>query len=851
MSTNQSHKYFRLTLISPNVSLALLDILKPIPDASHTRDLTTAPPNSECYPHTRRPVIDGIKTWVQTPISKDSGCHVRWLYGFVGCGKSAIAQTVAREVAEGGGLAGSFFFFRVGGPRSRIARLPETLAYQLSLSVPATVPFIRRTVETDGTLLVPGSHCLQLRMRRLVYEPFRDAVVSSVQDCWLIVIDGLDECVDHDQVKEFISGLLEFFKKNPTMPLRFLITSRVEEHIYRHLQSDSVCLEDLADHGSSEDIKHFLCMFFENEVKTKLVTRTYGKWPTEDQVRQLVKRVDGSFIFASTFAKYILGDIDNDLRLAGSALSNVQRQGDGRTPRERLEQVLGINPGLDDLYSEILSRAEHLPYFPHIMITLRAAKRGWSIQDFARHLSCETDQIINVLVNLQAIIQVPGTDDSPVTFFHRSLRDFLQEDRRAGRFSQDSLTRQLLTRIKDFPYFTETLNTYVFWDDLERKVESGVVDGADVQDMKRVLNGLFPFTGKWTFPGCDLTDFLTNPRRARQFHVSVEGLCVEVLSREQDPRFFEVFRTLLILPPHHRTLERVSVQSGVDQATVQDFAQRLMPIAYFPEHATAASKVTLTRWNADEYMLKSESFRQFYPSLDSWCGETLALVSNLPHHEDVISSFVFGQWKRYGILPLRVLCSMVSLPKNPVKEALRGLRPFVLMDENAEYAVLEYPPFVDLLLNGEHSQHVRASVDVFITRRLTQLQEIQVPYIMEVIAGLVVRVGSPDAATPTALARSLELEPSTVLNALVGLFPFCSQPARLCPLHGLDYAFKCSKEFLRFVVDGDRAGRFVIVLSEDQRETLKQVLQSGVTANDPRHPYVWSHHHVARQGVPS
>jgi len=78
------------------------------------------------------------------------------------------------------------------------------------------------------------------------------------------------------------------------------------------------------------------------------------------QTKRLVEHVDSSFIFASTLAKYIMGRVDDDVRLEGGAIGGIPPVGDGLTPIERLQRALQINPGLDSLYAQILSRSQHL-----------------------------------------------------------------------------------------------------------------------------------------------------------------------------------------------------------------------------------------------------------------------------------------------------------------------------------------------------------------------------------------------------------------------------------------------------------------------------------------------------------
>jgi len=325
---------------------------------------------------------------------------------------------------------------------------------------------IRKAVEDEPTLLSPGPHSLEVRVRRLVLEPFKRAVpsvTSILKGPWLIVIDGLDECVDHDEVEEFIIALLFFFEENPKVPLRFLIASRVEQHIHRHLQSDSVSLENLIDYAPDADIKFFLRMFFQKEAKTNRVIRSYGDWPTKDQISKLVEHIGGSFIFAATFARYILGRIDDDIRLEEAPLTKVQQPPkDGLTPMERLELALNINPGLDGLYAHILSRAEESPHFPKLLLCLCLRDRhnlSNSIADIADMLACETFRVTEILVKLQAIVQVPGDDHTPVTFFHTSVHDFLRDEGRSHRFSSDSLLKAF-----GFNGFDDLQNLLTVWD---------------------------------------------------------------------------------------------------------------------------------------------------------------------------------------------------------------------------------------------------------------------------------------------------------------------------------------------------------------------------------------------------
>ncbi|KAJ2929787.1 hypothetical protein H1R20_g7284, partial [Candolleomyces eurysporus] len=302
----------------------------------------------------------------------------------------------------------------------------------MATSLPDTVPLIQAAVKAEPELLQDeSSFSLSARLQRLVYNPFKAATSQASLaklfqwTPYLIIIDGLDECDDKQAVQEFITATLKFFKKHPSIPLRILITSRVEQHIHSCLAADSgVILKDLADHCLRDDIVEFMRVVFEAETRSNPVIQAYvrenGSWPSHTDSEKLVDHIGGSFIFGSTLFRFIF---------QGSA-----SPADPSTPLDRLPLALTIDPGLDGLYSATLARSEHIPHFSDIISTIVLLERPLSISGIAELLGIRAHEVVCVLIGLQAIIQVPGTDDAPVTFYHTSLRDFLTNEGRSGRF---------------------------------------------------------------------------------------------------------------------------------------------------------------------------------------------------------------------------------------------------------------------------------------------------------------------------------------------------------------------------------------------------------------------------------
>ncbi|RXW22409.1 hypothetical protein EST38_g3446 [Candolleomyces aberdarensis] len=420
--------------------------LNPIPDASHTRDRKTSPPDSACFPGTREGVITEVTTWANAvdlaPRTEEGKIentvsalviytptpHVYWLHGFAGCGKSAVSLKLADIFEQSGRFLASYFFFRNAGDRSTMKRFAVTLASQLASALPATVPFIEAALRTDPGLL---SNCVSLtrQLERLVYKPFQAVMKGELlekalaEGPFIIVIDGLDECEDRRGVEEFINHMLGFFDEHPTIPLRVFIASRVEQHIQACLETDGVFLGNLDSHSARDDIHKSVRESFQTVAKKDCVIRAYirarGAWPMWYDLYKLVSHIDGSFVLASTIFKYIVQP------------ATVE---DPLTPMDRLPLTLEVT-GLDGLYAQTLARSQHLPHFRNIISTIALLKRPLSIVEIADLLGIQAFEVVGVLLNLQAIIHVPGTDEKgEVTVCHTSLRDFLTTERRSGTF---------------------------------------------------------------------------------------------------------------------------------------------------------------------------------------------------------------------------------------------------------------------------------------------------------------------------------------------------------------------------------------------------------------------------------
>ena len=345
-------------------------------------------------------MVQDIDNWSRSPGDR----HLTLLDGPAGFGKSAIARTVAERWERSERLAGTFFFFRNSGDQSKVIRLVSTLAYDLTHYLPGTTQSIENALTKDARLL---NRPIEHQFQKLIVDPV--AALPKQSHRRMIVIDALDECEDRESIRKFIEFTtnIDYSK----FPIDILFTSRREEHIRRIFKSPSfnhmiyqISLSNTA-FGIHGDIEHFLRSKFNTiyQENRRLMGNTPLPWPSQSDLSDIVRKVNGSFIFASTLTRYI---------------------SEGVEPPQRLKLIVERHNGVDGMYTEIIQQFWGHEHFPIVFSTIMLLHRPLSVTGLASFLDLSIPDILIEIFKIQSILVIPADNETPVDVVHTSLRDF-------------------------------------------------------------------------------------------------------------------------------------------------------------------------------------------------------------------------------------------------------------------------------------------------------------------------------------------------------------------------------------------------------------------------------------------
>ncbi|KAK7033676.1 hypothetical protein VNI00_012676 [Paramarasmius palmivorus] len=447
-------------------------------------------------------MIADISKWIEDETKTTS---VLWLHGTAGIGKSAIAQHIAEKYAETR-LAAAFFFSRSDPTRDNIYPFIASIAYQLckvgSLSHPMLCSKIIEAIGVDPNVL--EASC-EVQLRNLIIEPCLRVDPPS----WnamrnLLVIDGLDECVDRSSQRRVLELILRLISAVFPPSWIVFLCSRPESQIrdgVEQIRSLRGFLKEI-DMNEQEDLNRDIARYLTDEFsrirrERRRVLGTEGAvWPGDNVIDELVRRADKQMIFAATIIKFI--------------------DSDDEPPQDRLETVRQIfvevgsdSPyaALDALYHQILSTCGkwdkvqpvlQLLVTPHSYHDTRTPWRSPAM--IARFLDVREAQVLVTLDKLHSVLRIPSGngDEHPENVYvaHATFTEFLGDCSRSAEFYTPKMSESeycefvalfSLRTLSDLAHHYPPYHIHSFadatlvwegkWDDINIPLQRLVMDG--------------------------------------------------------------------------------------------------------------------------------------------------------------------------------------------------------------------------------------------------------------------------------------------------------------------------------------------------------------------------------------
>jgi len=388
----------------------------------------------KCHPGTRIAIIQTIIEWIAGANEANREKLFTWLTGAAGSGKSAIGRSVCERCAEQGTLLASFFFGARDPTRNHSRSFVATIAYQICSISPGIRAAVSSVIEYDPLVF---SRSLRTQLKLLVMDPLLANFANEPQRApCLIVVDGLDECLDQASQRDTLDELLYLATTSP-IPVRILVCSRQESHIvtmFSAISMSALLFKIFLDnkYSSMEDIKLYFRDKFQQIRETHIFKVSIpSSWPSQDQLDHLTSKSSGQFIYAATVVLYV--------------------ESSRHRPQQRLDAILGLRPPFKDLpFSELDALYLHLlnstdvPFIAADILMLLTLYDEMCPPDIDKLLSLEFGEAEVILSRLAAIVYMRPRNGKPclASLLHKSFGDFLFDSDRSKELSKSRIATE-------------------------------------------------------------------------------------------------------------------------------------------------------------------------------------------------------------------------------------------------------------------------------------------------------------------------------------------------------------------------------------------------------------------------
>jgi hypothetical protein len=377
----------------------------------------------ECLPETREDILAEITEWIHAPASSpENEKYMYWLYGVAGCGKSAIASTIARRFL--GVKRCAWYFFDASkqtdaGPGQMFSTLSRSLA-----DIDA---------KWRKSLIEVAKESRQLRTTVNVKEQFENFIVTPAKEFEpvgpiVVVIDALDESGSREQRAQLLHMLGSLDKLQGQGRFRFLVTSRPEGDIQTAFASKpwilSRNLAEANEASTDNDIKRYV----ESELSNEQVL--IEKWPHKPWEDLIILRAEHLFQWAFVACSFIKGTGEAGVNSVRRYTYLSEHESDARLDK------------LDQLYKAVLvnlygsGESDRVKLFRTVLGRVLSARDPLSLGALTNLRSDDEDahDIRAILSSLGSLLKGVNKQDEPIQPLHASFKDFMLSRDRSGDF---------------------------------------------------------------------------------------------------------------------------------------------------------------------------------------------------------------------------------------------------------------------------------------------------------------------------------------------------------------------------------------------------------------------------------
>ncbi|KAL6817501.1 hypothetical protein V8C40DRAFT_281689 [Trichoderma camerunense] len=324
-------------------------------------------------------------------------------------------------------IAANFFFKRGEGDRAKLKRFFTTLTAQLVRQWPSFAQAVQDALESDPSLPEQDP---KIQFKKFIQEPMRRQKSNKLHAI-IIIVDAHDECDSSEDLTGLVQQLTQSQDGHYTQLLvKCFLTSRFDNHSQSSFNSisEEICekkeLEKATSATIKQDIERYLRAELEKIDGLLDPLPVGGLWSNPSDVKNLKKLTERAcplFEFAAFSTRFI-------------KQKNVPGGPQGRLRYILETQIFG---DLNKLYGFIIDRrfsgldrqchdrAE--ANFQKIIGSIIFLANAVTVRCLAELLKLAEIEIREELQLFESVLVVPAEQDnqSPITLFHESFRDFL------------------------------------------------------------------------------------------------------------------------------------------------------------------------------------------------------------------------------------------------------------------------------------------------------------------------------------------------------------------------------------------------------------------------------------------